>query len=99
VWSKFSKEIVIDMRSNSYAELAPVPGHLVFYTLDVVLEDKKSKRTRLNHFNKQAKGQFVRAALINSPAPKSVADLVAAARLANLKLEVAGKQLLLVTYG
>jgi len=99
VWSKYSKEIVIDMRSNSYAELAPVPGHLVCYTLDVVLEDKKGKRTRLNHFNKQAKGQFVRAALITRPEPKSVADLVAVAKVANLKLEVSGKQLLLVTYG
>jgi cytoplasmic iron level regulating protein YaaA (DUF328/UPF0246 family) len=99
LWSRFSKEIVIDMRSNSYAELAPVPGHLVCYTLDVVLEDKKGKRTRLNHFNKQAKGQFVRAALITRPAPKSVADLVAVAKVANLKLEVSGKQLLLVTYG
>ena len=99
VWSKYSKEIVIDMRSNSYAELAPVPGHLVCYTLDVVLEDKKAKRTRLNHFNKRAKGQFVRSALIASPAPKTIADLKSVAKLANLKLEVSGKQLLLITYG
>jgi cytoplasmic iron level regulating protein YaaA (DUF328/UPF0246 family) len=99
VWSKFSKEIVIDMRSNSYAELAPVPGSIVCYTLDVVLEDKKGKRTRLNHFNKQAKGQFLRSALIVSPAPKTVADLKNAAKLANLKLEVTGKRLLLITYG
>jgi cytoplasmic iron level regulating protein YaaA (DUF328/UPF0246 family) len=99
VWSKYSKEIVIDMRSNSYAELAPVPGFLTCYTLDVLLEDKKGKRTRLNHFNKQAKGQFVRSALIASPAPKTIADLKFVAKLANLELEVSGKQLLLITYG
>jgi cytoplasmic iron level regulating protein YaaA (DUF328/UPF0246 family) len=99
VWSKFSKEIVIDMRSNSYAELAPVPGSLVCYTLDVVLQDKKGKRTRLNHFNKQAKGQFLRSALVVSPAPKTVADLKNVAKLANLKLEVSGKKLLLITFG
>ena len=99
VWSKFSKEIVIDMRSNSYAELAPVPGSIVCYTLDVVLEDKKGKRTRLNHFNKQAKGQFLRSALLVSPAPKTVADLKNVAKLANLKLEVTGKRLLLISYG
>ena len=99
LWSKFSKEILIDMRSNSYAELAPVPGHLVCYTLDVVLEDKKGKRTRLNHFNKQAKGQFLRSALIISPAPKTIADLKTVAKLANLKLEVSGKKLLLITVG
>jgi cytoplasmic iron level regulating protein YaaA (DUF328/UPF0246 family) len=99
VWSKFSKEIVIDMRSNSYAELAPVPGHIVCYTLDVVLEDKKGKRTRLNHFNKQAKGQFLRSALVVSPTPRTIADLKAVAKLANLKLEVSGRKLLLISYG
>jgi cytoplasmic iron level regulating protein YaaA (DUF328/UPF0246 family) len=99
VWSKFSKEIVIDMRSNSYAELAPVPGHLVCYTLDVVLEDKKGKRTRLNHFNKQAKGRFVRAALSAKATPKSIAELTVVAKQANLKLEATGRTLLLVTFG
>jgi cytoplasmic iron level regulating protein YaaA (DUF328/UPF0246 family) len=99
VWPKHSKEIVIDMRSNSYAELAPVPENLSCYTLDVVLEDKKGKRTRLNHFNKQAKGQFLRTALMISPAPRTVEDLKTVAKLANLKLEVLGKKLLLITYG
>jgi uncharacterized protein len=99
VWSKLSKDIVIDMRSNSYAELAPTPGAISCYTLDVVLEDKKGKRTRLNHFNKQAKGQFLRSALIVNPAPKSVSDLKAVAKQANLKLEVSGKKLLLISYG
>jgi cytoplasmic iron level regulating protein YaaA (DUF328/UPF0246 family) len=99
VWPKLSKEIVIDMRSNSYAELAPVPENLSCYTLDVVKEDKKGKRTKLNHFNKQAKGQFLRSALMINPAPKSVLDLKAVAKLANLKLEVSGKKLLLISYG
>jgi cytoplasmic iron level regulating protein YaaA (DUF328/UPF0246 family) len=99
VWPKLSKEIVIDMRSNSYAELAPVPENLSCYTLDVVLEDKKGKRTRLNHFNKQAKGQFLRSALMIARAPKTVADLKSVANLPNLKLEVSGKKLLLITNG
>ena len=98
LWSKYSKEIVIDMRSNSYADLAPVPDKMACYTLDVVLEDKEGKRTRLNHFNKQAKGRFLRSALVMSPAPKTVADLKTVAKFANLKLEVSGKRLLLVTY-
>lgn len=99
IWTNLATDIVIDLRSNSYAELAPVPMALNCFELDVALEDSKGKRTKLNHFNKQAKGQFVRAALMTSPAPKSVADLVAVAKLANLKLEVSGKKLLLVTYG
>jgi cytoplasmic iron level regulating protein YaaA (DUF328/UPF0246 family) len=65
----------------------------------VALEDSKGKRTKLNHFNKKAKGQFVRAALMTSPTPKSVSDLKAVAQLANLKLEVSGNQLVLITYG
>lgn len=99
LWPKLSNEIVIDMRSNSYAELAPVPENLFCYTLDVVLEDKKGKRTRLNHFNKKAKGQFLRSALMIAKAPKTIADLKEVAKLANLKLEVSGKKLLLITYG
>jgi cytoplasmic iron level regulating protein YaaA (DUF328/UPF0246 family) len=99
LWSKYAKEIVIDMRSNSYAELAPVPKTLSCYTLDVLLEDKKGKRRRLNHFNKQAKGQFLRSALTVGPAPKTIADLKSVAKLANLRLEVSGKQLLLISYG
>jgi uncharacterized protein len=98
LWSKFSKEIVIDMRSISYAELTPAPVTLSCYSIDVALEDKKGKRTKLNHFNKQAKGQLVRAALMTSPAPKTITDLKAVAKSANLKLEVTGKKLLLITY-
>lgn len=99
VWPRLSKQIIIDMRSNSYADLAPVPQALTCYTLDVMLEDKKGKRTKLNHFNKQAKGQFLRSALMINPAPKSVSDLEAVAKLAGLKLEVSGKTLLLISYG
>jgi cytoplasmic iron level regulating protein YaaA (DUF328/UPF0246 family) len=65
----------------------------------VVLEDENGKRTKLNHFNKQAKGQFLRSALMINPAPKDVADLKPVAKLANLKLEVSGKKLLLISYG
>jgi cytoplasmic iron level regulating protein YaaA (DUF328/UPF0246 family) len=99
VWPKFSNEIVIDMRSNTYADLAPVPDTNDCYNLGVVLEDKKGKRTKLNHFNKQAKGQFLRSALMIAKAPKTVADLKEVAKLANLKLEVSGEKLLLITYG
>jgi len=99
IWLKFSKETIIDMRSNSYAELAPVPENLSCYTLDVVLEDQKGKRTKLNHFNKQAKGQFLRSALAVGKAPKTISDLMAVAKLANLKLEGSGKKLLLISCG
>jgi hypothetical protein len=66
--------------------------------MDVVREDAEGKRTTLNHFNKQAKGQFVRSALMVKSAPRTLADLKAIAKRANLKLEVSGRELLLVTY-
>lgn len=99
VWSNFASEVVIDMRSNPYSDLAPVPESLNSYTLDVVMEDRKGKRIRLNHFNKKAKGLFVRAALSSKSEPKKVTDLKTIAKLANLELEISGNQLLLVTHG
>jgi len=99
VWSRFAGEIVVDMRSNSYSDLAPVPESLNFLTLDVVMEDRKGNRIRLNHFNKKAKGQFVRAALSSKTEPKKVTDLKEIAKRANLELEISGNQLLLITHG
>jgi cytoplasmic iron level regulating protein YaaA (DUF328/UPF0246 family) len=99
IWSKFSKQAVIDLRSNSYVELAPIPDTISSYSVEVVLEDSKGNRKSLNHFNKQAKGQFVRAALLAKPEPKTIAELKIIARQANLKLEVTGRKLLLVTFG
>lgn len=99
IWSKFKNEIVIDLRSNSYAELAPIPADLQSYSVDVLLEDSKGNRKALNHFNKQAKGQFVRSVLLSKPEPKTVSDLKVAAKKAELKLEVTGKTLLLISYG
>jgi cytoplasmic iron level regulating protein YaaA (DUF328/UPF0246 family) len=84
------------MRSNSYEDLAPVPDKMSCYSLDVVLEDKKGNRTRLNHFNKQAKGQFVRAVLLAKSEPKTVSDLKAIAKAASLGLEVSDKTLILI---
>lgn len=99
VWSRFENEIVIDLRSNSYAELAPIPTDMQGYRVDVLLEDSKGNRKALNHFNKQAKGQFVRSVLLSKPEPKTVADLKVAAKKTELKLEVTGKTLLLISYG
>ena len=99
IWKYFAKEIVIDLRSKSYAELAPIPAGLQSYRVDVLLENSKGNRKALNHFNKQAKGQFVRSVLLSKPEPKTVADLKVAAKKAELKLEVTGKTLLLISYG
>jgi cytoplasmic iron level regulating protein YaaA (DUF328/UPF0246 family) len=82
-----------------YAELAPIPDTISSYSVEVVLEDSKGNRKSLNHFNKQAKGQFVRAVLLAKPEAKTIADLKVIAKQANLKVEVTGRTLLLVTHG
>jgi cytoplasmic iron level regulating protein YaaA (DUF328/UPF0246 family) len=52
---------------------------------------------KLNHFNKKAKGQLVRAALQAKQSPATIEDLQKAAKSANLRLEVSNRQLTLVT--
>ena len=99
IWSKFSKQVVIDLRSNSYAELAPIPETVSSYSVEVALEDSKGNRKSLNHFNKQAKGQFLRAVLLSKPEAKTIAELKVIAKQANLTLEVTGRKLLLITHG
>ena len=99
IWSKLSNQTVIDLRSNSYSELAPIPESVSSYSVEVVLEDSRGNRKSLNHFNKQAKGQFLRAILLAKPEAKTIPELKVIAKQANLKLEVTGRKLLLVTHG
>lgn len=98
VWKALIGEEVIDLRSKQYVALAPVPKSINSYFVEVVSEDSKGKRTSLNHFNKQAKGQFLRAVLKETPFPKTLADLESIASKAGLQLEKSKAGLLLVTY-
>ena len=50
---------ILDMRSKSYVDLNPVPSGRDTKFMEVLGKDGKA----LNHFNKKAKGAFVRAAL------------------------------------
>jgi cytoplasmic iron level regulating protein YaaA (DUF328/UPF0246 family) len=53
--------LVIDLRSEVYAELGPAPG-AVF--VRVVAQGADGRRRALNHFNKKGKGEFVRELLL-----------------------------------
>jgi cytoplasmic iron level regulating protein YaaA (DUF328/UPF0246 family) len=53
--------LVLDLRSESYVALGPAPNTAHF--LRVVTEDERGARRALNHFNKKAKGEFVRELL------------------------------------
>lgn len=96
-WARLTSSPVIDLRSKAYAELAPLPENIDAYTVTVFVERADGTREQLNHFNKKAKGQLVRAALIAAKEPQTIADLKACAKKVGLKLEVKGKELTLIT--
>lgn len=96
VWPRITG-IVVDLRSKAYAELAPIAPEIESYSLDVVVEQPDGTRAPLNHFNKKAKGQLVRAVLLAKSAPQSISDLKECASSVGLKLEQNGNRLLLIT--
>lgn len=96
VWGRLEGPI-IDLRSKAYADLAPLPVGKEFFTLDVFQELPSGERIRLNHFNKKAKGQLIRAVLQSTEQPKTIADLKKSAQAAKLKLELTGNHIELIT--
>lgn len=97
VWPRLAAGPVIDLRSKAYAELAPLPEGLDCYRVTVFVERPDGKREQLNHFNKKAKGQLVRAALVANKAPQTITELKSCAKKAGLMLEVKGKEITLIT--
>ncbi|MFC4223121.1 YaaA family protein [Lysinibacter cavernae] len=54
-------ELVIDLRSKGYRELAPVPFSDRFLSVDVLTRERDGSLRALNHFNKKGKGELVRS--------------------------------------
>jgi uncharacterized protein len=98
IWESFKSDTVIDLRSKAYAALAPIPKSIDSYVVEVLSEDKSGQRKALNHFNKQAKGSFIRAVLSSKEEPSKVVDLKKIAKTAGLKVETQGKTILLITH-
>jgi cytoplasmic iron level regulating protein YaaA (DUF328/UPF0246 family) len=96
IWPRL-QGLVIDLRSKSYADLAPIPSSVEHFTVTVFVEREDGSLEQLNHFNKKAKGQLVRAALTAKKAPETIKDLQKCAAAAGLKLVVKGSELTLIT--
>ena len=97
VWPRLAGQTFIDLRSKTYGELAPIPEDLHSFWVEVVAESSDGQRRALNHFNKKAKGEFLRSVLsLKSPA-STIADLKKAAKAVGLRLEESKAQLTLVT--
>jgi uncharacterized protein len=70
--------VIIDLRSEGYAALGPLPRRDDAFFVRVVSIDQDGAARALNHFNKKGKGAFVRALLEHGPLPESIEGLIAA---------------------
>ncbi len=75
--------LVLDLRSEAYAELGPAPNATV---VRVVAEGADGHRRALNHFNKKGKGEFVRAVLLAGIDHADVDGLLAWAAAEGIRL-------------
>ncbi len=71
---------ILDLRSEGYAALGPLPARPDALFVRVVAEGPDGAVRALNHFNKKSKGLFVRALLEYGDLPDSVEGLLEVAR-------------------
>ena len=79
--------LVVDLRSEGYADLGPAPLRADSVYVRVVSIGEDGRRRALNHFNKRAKGMFTRALLTDRPELRSRRDLIDWARGAGFVLD------------
>jgi len=76
--------LVVDLRSGSYAALAPVPGAV---TVQVLSERPDGMRAVVSHFNKAHKGRLARLLATTTAEPDDVGALRRLLRRAGLHVE------------
>ena len=76
--------LVVDLRSGSYAALAPVAGAV---TVQVLSERPDGTRTVVSHFNKAHKGRLARLLATTTAEPDDPARLVTVLRRAGWRVE------------
>jgi len=90
---------LVDLRSKSYAELAPIPQDIEHYWVEVVTIESDGRSRALNHFNKKSKGLLVRAILDAKRAPKTLSELTQIAESIGFALTLEQGQLRLTIPG
>jgi len=86
VFRRLNQGLVVDLRSKAYVALAPIPADVPAVWVEVVSRESDGRLRALNHFNKRAKGLFIRAVLSAAIPPESIADLASIASSAGLEL-------------
>ena len=80
-------ELVVDLRSGSYAALARIPGAV---TATVLAEHADGRRTVVSHFNKAHKGRLARLLAGTRAEPSDAAGVATLARRAGMRVERTG---------
>jgi uncharacterized protein len=88
-----AQELVVDLRSGSYAALGRLPGAV---RVDVLAEQADGRRTVVSHFNKAHKGRLARILATSRADPTDAAGVAAVARRAGLRVERRGAALTVV---
>lgn len=86
-------ELIVDLRSGSYAALAKAPSAV---RVDVVAEHADGRRTVVSHFNKAHKGRLARALATTRAEPADAAAVATVARRAGMRVERDGSDLTVV---
>jgi uncharacterized protein len=77
-------ELVVDLRSGSYAALARIPGAV---DVDVLAEHAGGRRTVVSHFNKAHKGRLARLLAGTRAEPADAAAVATLARRSGMRVE------------
>jgi uncharacterized protein len=88
-----ANELVVDLRSGSYAALGKLPDAVC---VEVLAEHPDGKRTVVSHFNKAHKGRLARALATTRSEPDDAAAVATVARRAGLRVERRGNNLTIV---
>jgi cytoplasmic iron level regulating protein YaaA (DUF328/UPF0246 family) len=86
-------ELVVDLRSGSYAGLGRLRGAV---RVDVLAEHADGHRTVVSHFNKAHKGLLARILVSSRAEPGDAAAVAAVARRAGMRVERDGNELTVV---
>ncbi|MDT5177328.1 MAG: uncharacterized protein QOJ95_1526 [Mycobacterium sp.] len=89
-------ELIVDLRSGSYAALGRLPGAAGVVTVDVFAERPDGRRTIVSHFNKAHKGKLARALASSRSEPTDGAAVATLARRAGMRVERKGHELIVV---
>jgi cytoplasmic iron level regulating protein YaaA (DUF328/UPF0246 family) len=87
------EELIVDLRSGSYAALGRLPGAVA---VDVLAEHPDGHRTVVSHFNKAHKGKLARVLAGSRSEPTDAAGVAAVARRTGLRVERRGSELTVV---